>query len=253
MIGVKKELIASIPCLIVCDLQWEKEALPMVIYFHGFTSAKETNLSFAYLLAEKGHRVVLPDSMYHGERGYNATQADKMTAFWKIIVQNLEDLKTLKDFYIHQGLILNGRLGVAGTSMGGITTTAALTQYEWVKTAAVLMGSPRLSSLGELLLNQYEDMLPSSITEDVRAQLFTELERFDLSKQIAKLNDRPLLFWHGEADSVVPFDHSYSFYQEARGTYHNPEDIYFIKEENRDHKVSLEAVHAAADWFDVHL
>ncbi|MFP3490560.1 prolyl oligopeptidase family serine peptidase, partial [Staphylococcus sp. SIMBA_130] len=63
--------------------------------------------------------------------------------------------------------------------------------------------------------------------------LYEQLENYDLSKQPEKLNDRPLLFWHGESDSVVPFDHSYTFYDEVQTVYRNKENIKFIKEPNQ--------------------
>src|SRR5699024_2084919 len=48
------------------------------------------------------------------------------------------------------------RIGVSGLSMGGITTNAALTQYDWIKSAAVLMGTPSPIAFTEWLLKNYK-------------------------------------------------------------------------------------------------
>ncbi|HLR62872.1 MAG TPA: alpha/beta fold hydrolase [Lentibacillus sp.] len=253
MIGVSRNKIASINCLVIVDHTNENEALPTLTYFHGFTSAKEHNLPLAYLLAEEGFRVILPDSMYHGEREKEISSIKKQVSFWDIVMQNIEELKDIRDELNAKGYIADGRFGVAGTSMGGITTAAALTQYPWVKTAGILMGSPKITTYAKTLVDSFKKMGNLPVTEDVIEHLYHRLEQYDLSKQADKLNERPVLFWHGENDAVVPFDHSYTFYEDARRYYTDQKKIRFIKEENRDHKVSRYAVLETVNWFKTYL
>ncbi|MBY7143088.1 alpha/beta fold hydrolase [Virgibacillus sp. NKC19-3] len=253
MIGVYEENIGRIPSLIVVDSKKENQALPVLTYFHGFTSSKEINLPLAYLLAEKGYRVVLPDSRYHGQRETDISSVKKQISFWDIVMQNVEELETIKDFFDQKGLILDQRFGVAGTSMGGITTSAALTQYPWIKAAAVLMGSPKITIYAKTLVNNFKKMGDLPITEEMIGDLYEQLAYYDLSTQAEKLEGRPLLFWHGENDDVVPFDHAYTFYQEAKELYENLENIKFLKEPKRDHKVSRYAILETVKWFENHL
>ncbi|AXI08773.1 esterase [Oceanobacillus sp. 143] len=253
MIGIIKENVNSIPSLVVVDSNKKKEALPMITYFHGFTSAKEHNLDIAFLLAEKGFRVVLPDSKMHGERDTTTSIIQRTIGFWDIVMQNVKELSEIRDYYEQKKLILDGRFGVAGTSMGGITTSAALTQYPWIKTAAVLMGSPRITTFAKQLINNYKKVMDLPVTDVMIENLYVQLEHYDLSTQIEKLNQRPVLFWHGDKDQVVPFDHSYSFYEEARKLYDKQENIKFIKEINCDHKVSRHAILETIKWFEQHL
>ena len=253
MIGIYTETIQTIPCLVVVDAEKKNEALPVITYFHGFTSAKEHNLPLAYLLAEKGFRVVLPDSMYHGEREPDIPKLKKQVSFWNIVMQNVKELATIKSFFESKGLILEDRFGVAGTSMGGITTSAALSKYSWIKVAAILMGSPKITTYAKTLVESFKKVGDLPVTEEMIESLYEQLENYDLSKQPEKLNDRPLLFWHGESDSVVPFDHSYTFYDEVQMVYRNKENIKFIKEPNQNHKVSRSAILETVKWFDKHL
>lgn len=253
MIGVYEENINTIPGLVVVDTEKENEALPMLTYFHGFTSAKEINLPLAYLLADKGYRVVLPDSKYHGEREIEISSTKMQISFWDIVMKNVEELQVIKDYFDEKGLILNDRLGVAGTSMGGITTSAALTQYSWIKVSAVLMGSPKITTYAQTLVSSFRKMGELPITEEMIDQLYEQLKQYDISTQTDKLKDRPLLFWHGESDAVVPFDHSYTFYEEVKKLYKNPNNIQFLKEANQGHKVSRSAILETVKWFDKHL
>lgn len=253
MIGIIKEKLGDIPSLVVVDSEKQKEALPVVLFFHGFTSAKEHNLPIAFLLAEKGFRVVLPDSELHGEREHNVSAIKKQVSFWDIVLKNVKEAEEIKNALDAAGLILDGRIGVAGTSMGGITTSAALTQYEWIKTGVILMGSPRITAFAKTLVESFKNDLDLPVTDEQIEALYGELERCDLSLQPEKLNQRPLLFWHGQKDSVVPFDHSYTFYDSVKQDYKNSDDIHFIKEKNTDHKVSRNAILELVKWFEKYL
>ncbi len=254
MIGIKRETLAHIPALVIEDSKKEGQPLPVITYIHGITSAKEQNLPLAFLLAERGYRVILPDCYLHGERAEGLSNQEISYKLWEVVLQNLKELPMLYQELQAQNLILDDKFGLAGTSMGGITTSAALTQYDWIKVAAVLMGSPQPVRFAEeqvAMLKQMEVEVP--LTEEQQQQLIRSLEKIDLSKQVDKLIGRPIFFWHGEEDQVVPFDHSYSFYNDAISHYKNPENIRFLREVGRDHKVSLYAIHETVNWFDLHM
>src|SRR5690625_2244473 len=156
MIGIQKELIQFIPSLVITKTSKSNEPAPLIIYFHGFTSAKEHNLPIAYLLAEQGYRVVLPDSKYHGEREKEITKTERYMYFWDIVMDNVHELEIIRDYYDQKGLILKDQIGIAGTSMGGITTAAALTHYSWIKVAAILMGTPKITTYAKSLVNNFK-------------------------------------------------------------------------------------------------
>ncbi|MDY0406191.1 esterase [Virgibacillus sp. 179-BFC.A HS] len=253
MIGINQIEIASIPVLEVVDVDQADVALPIVTYFHGFTSAKEHNLPLAYLLAESGFRVMLPDSKWHGARENGASSMKKQMAFFEIVMQNVVDLQQIREFLQQKGLIAEDNFGIAGTSMGGITTCAALTKYSWIKAAACLMGSPKLTTYAKTLINEVGKQMPLPISNAEIAKIMADLAQIDLSKQPETLQDRPLLFWHGDADPVVPFSHADSFYQDVSKQYKTKENIHFIREANRGHKVSRFAILETKKWFMQHL
>jgi uncharacterized protein len=255
LIIVEKKNVAQIPLLHIVKNSINENKLPFVIFIHGFNSAKEHNLHYAYYLAEKGIRVVLPDALYHGERSENYDTKELSFRFWKIVLNEIQEVNTIKNYFEEKNLIDNQRIGLSGTSMGGITTLGALTQYDWIKAAVSLMGSPCYqmmlkSQLSMLKKNNIE--IPLS-DDEINEQL-SLLERFDLSIQKEKLQNRPLLFWHGERDEVVPFSPTYEFYKDLIPMYGNESDnIKFIADPAADHKVSRKGVMEFVDWFERYL
>ncbi|GAA0454961.1 alpha/beta fold hydrolase [Alkalibacillus silvisoli] len=251
-IVIDHQLVDDIPTLIIHKQDQQVAPLPVVVYFHGFTSAKEQNLAIAYLLAEEGFRVVLPDALHHGERQGEVSNDQIQFNFWKIVQKNLIDLHKLNEWLMKNGLLEAGRLGVAGTSMGGITTAAALTQYHEVQVAGLMMGSAKLQEMAHYLLKGIEQQgiqLPFT-DEEIKAQV-EELKQIDLSEQVEVINERPLLIWHGEEDHVVPFNHAVSFHDQLQQA--GFEQVKFVSEKGRDHKVSRSGMLELTNWFKTYL
>ncbi|WP_226576900.1 alpha/beta fold hydrolase [Halobacillus litoralis] len=252
MIGIYRNTFAKVPVLTVVDDSKRDQPLPVFIYFHGFTSAKEHNLPQAYMLAQKGYRVLLPDSAYHGERDEDLAKKELDFKFWDIVYQNLKELQDIKDELDRLDLVEDRRIGVGGTSMGGVTTSAALTMYPWIQASAVMMGSPKPVEFAKRLIDAMEQAgvdLPMNHSE--KEDLYKSLAGIDLSMNKDKLLGRPLFFWHGDADPLVPFEHSYDFYNEAIEHYKNPENIRFLREVGRDHKVSRFGMIEMVNWLEL--
>lgn len=253
MITVLEQPIKDIPSLIVVKREHEAKPLPTVVYFHGFTSAKEHNLPFAFLLAQRDFRVILPDAMLHGARQEDISEQQFQLSFWEIVLKNIDELLVIKTELEKKKILLEGKIGVAGTSMGGITTSAALRKYPWIRAAAILMGSPKMVVFADELMSVYEREHGEKLDKREFQELFDTLEKFDLSKEPSVLQDRPLFIWHGTGDTVVPFQHSHSFYEQAKSYYEKKDLIRFSKEEGRGHKVSRSAILNTVSWFEKHL
>ncbi|MCU9612451.1 prolyl oligopeptidase family serine peptidase [Caldibacillus lycopersici] len=255
MVIIDKKTVAGIPLLEVVPQKLVEEATPTVIFLHGFTSAKEHNLHYAYLLAEKNIRVLLPEANYHGERSKKISIHELAIHFWEIILQSIHEINQLKEAYVKLGKTLPDKIGIAGTSMGAITTLGALSIYPWIRTAVSLMGSPAYYTFAQDLVHKLTSSgqkLPFS-EEQLQAE-FEKLLPFDLSQQPEKLDKRPLLFWHGKKDRTVPYSYAYHFYEENKNQYQDtPEKFQFILDENADHKVSRKGLLEATAWFEKYL
>lgn len=255
MINIKHNSIENIPYLEVIASDKDDQKLPLVLFVHGFTSAKEHNLHYAYYLAMRGFRVILPDAKLHGERAENVTEKELEFSFWDIVITTIHELPYFVEHYSEQGFIDDERIGVVGTSMGGIITLGALTQFDWIKAAVSLMGSPAYVAFAQSQIEGLKRNKTSfPISHEEEQALYQQLEKYDLSLQPKVLNERPLLFWHSKADDVVPFSPTYNFYLKAKSYYKKqPNKLKFIEDETSGHKVSRHGVLETVKWFDLFL
>jgi pimeloyl-ACP methyl ester carboxylesterase len=89
-------------------------------------------------LAEAGFRVIMPDAPEHGAR-YDGDEGGRMQRFWPILLQNFAEFPALREAVIDRWV--EGRLAVAGASMGGMTALGIMTHHPELKSVACLMGS----------------------------------------------------------------------------------------------------------------
>lgn len=255
MITINNELMENIPVLHVVDESLLEKKLPLVMFQHGFTSAKEHNLHIAYLLAEEGYRVILPDAVHHGEREKSLSDEKRQYVFWDIVIQSLNELEYLRQHLVNRNLVQEDRIGMSGTSMGGILTFGALTQYSWIKAAVSLMGSPSYFKLANAQVHYLkEEGFSLPISEEEMKRQIEGLQEYDLSLKEETLNGRPLLMWHSTVDKVVPYTLTYDFYHQIKPLYEgNEQNLKFVKDETSGHKVSREAVLELVEWFKTHL
>ncbi|MFC0557736.1 esterase [Halalkalibacter alkalisediminis] len=253
MITIKNETIAQVPTLHVVKEEHRMERnAPIIFFLHGFTSAKEHNLHVAYLLAEKGFRVVLPDALHHGERENEMDEKKRNLAFWEIVLTSINELNQMKLALERSHVIDSPKVGIIGTSMGAITMYGALTQYNWIHTAASFMGTAYYESFANGLLSVVEEK-GLTIEQKVKEEMFKQIKPFDLTAQLNKLNGRPLFIWHGKEDRVVPYPFSEKLYEELTVNYEDqPDKLQFLSEQT-GHKVSRAAVLRSVEWFEQHL
>lgn len=178
------------------------QPLPVIIFYHGFTSSKLVYSYFAVALAQAGFRVIMPDAPDHGSR-YRGDEQTRLGQFWPILHGNLVEFAGLRDALFAAGLVADKRLAVAGASMGGMTALGIMTQHPEVTCVASLMGSGYFLTLADTLFP------PSGDSEAVRASL----RAWDVTDALPRLADRPLFLWHGEADDVVPAGETFRLQQ----------------------------------------
>ena len=147
----------------------------------------------------------MPDCLYHGERDQGLSAMELNMHFWNIVMKTIEEIEVIKDYFSEKELIDEQYIGIVGTSMGGIVTLGALRKYPWINTAVSLMGMPYYEKFAHYTISEvkkrgYELPLSDYEIED----LIKQLEELDLSKAPEMLQKRPLMFWHGKKDEVVP-------------------------------------------------
>lgn len=93
-LAIRKRIIGTIPVLEVVSQEQVYQALPLVIYYHGWQTSKELVLTQARKIANEGVRVVLPDAMNHGERKTDKSTIPSLT-FCKAFIPIFLNLKVL--------------------------------------------------------------------------------------------------------------------------------------------------------------
>jgi hypothetical protein len=149
-------------------------------------------------------------------------------------------------------LVNPDRIGLAGTSMGGVVTLGAMTQYPWIKAAVSLMGMPAFEQFSLWQLEKFKNQgIPLPFSEEQIAEQLAILRDYDVSLHPEKLANRPLLFWHGKKDPIVPYPLTYQFFELVKQDYRQtPEKINFITDEQIGHKVTREGLKATVEWFE---
>lgn len=178
------------------------QPLPVVVFYHGFTSSKLVYSYFAVALAQAGFRVVMPDAPDHGAR-FTGNEQARLGQFWQILRGSLVEFAALRDALYQAGLVADNRLAVAGASMGGMTALGIMTRHPEVKSVACLMGSGYFTSLAQTLF-------PPQVDAEA---VIAPLAEWEVSYALPNLANRPLFLWHGEADDVVPAGETFRLQQ----------------------------------------
>jgi uncharacterized protein len=246
---IQQEKWGQIPLLHIYN-ETMSETTSTVFFLHGHLSAKEHNLHYAYHLVNQGVRVIMPDAIYHGERAENLSELDLSLKFWDIVMKSIEEVQFLYEEGKRKGYITTGKVGIAGSSMGGIVTSACLTQYDWIDTAAICMGVTSLSKLanyqfGTIKING--SSLP--MTEQQKNEAIMYLQQFDLENKKEIFNKKPIVFWHGAQDQIIPIHLSYNYYEEQL----TDTMAEFIREEKSEHKVSRQGLLKVTAFLAQHL
>ena len=249
---VKRELWESIPLLHVYN-ETMNEQTPVVVFFHGFMSAKEHNLHYAYQLVQKGVRVILPDALFHGERFVKLSELEMNVSFWKIVLNSVKELHTIYEQLKQKQLLASGKLGVAGTSMGGVVTTGSLAVYPWIQAAGVCMGTTSYTKFAQHQVKEFAErgiQLPMTLEE--QQQLMQMLSPYNLDEKEHAWQQCPIIFWHGQRDTVVPYEMTRNFYEQH---VHNNGalPIEYISEPKAGHAVSRDGMIKVTAFLAQHL
>ncbi len=249
MIELATENLAGIECIHAAPAGQRQARLPTILFYHGFTSSKEVYSYFAVALAQAGFRVVMPDADMHGSR-YNGDTEMRMTHFWEILRQNIDEVPLLETALREKDWIADKRFAVAGASMGGMTALGAMARYPQIHSIACMMGSGYFMQLSHTLFPPLVARTPEQ--KETFAARLAPLAPYDPSQQLDKLANRPLLLWHGEADEVVPFAETVRLEKALRDAQLDGNTTY-LSEKQIGHKITPSALIALVSFFKHHL
>ncbi|MDK9359219.1 esterase [Lelliottia sp. V106_10] len=242
MIELKTQRLGDHEILHAFPAGMREQPLPVVIFYHGFTSSKLVYSYFAVALAQAGFRVVMPDAPDHGSR-FSGDEQARLGQFWQILQGSLGEFSALRDALYQAGLVDDERLAVAGASMGGMTALGIMARHPEVKCVASLMGSGYFSTLSQTLF--------PPLAQDIDA-VQASLAGWDVTHALPHLADRPLLLWHGEADDIVPAAETFRL-QQALVREGLDNHLTCLWEAGVRHRITPTALDATTAFFRQHL
>jgi len=226
-----------------------QQPLPCVVFYHGFTSSKLVYSYFAVALAQAGFRVIMPDAPDHGAR-FSGDAERRLRQFWQILQGNLEEFAALRDAFHQRNLIEENRLAVGGASMGGMTALGIMTRHPEVRCVASLMGSGYFTSLARTLFPPLD--VTNAAQQETFDAILAPLAKWEVTGQLERVADRPLLLWHGEADDVVPAAESFRLQQALADTQRDAR-LTTLWEAGVAHRITPQALEATVGFFSHHL
>ena len=201
--------IGKIPAILFRPRE-SRELIPTIIFYHGWSSDKETQRIRGFILSSVGYQVVIPDAINHGERNplYNYDIQDATKYFWNTIFTNIEESSILIDELVSKFNADPNRIGVIGNSMGGFTAAGVFTHNPSIKALVVFNGSCSWENSNKIFKESFE-------IDAVKKQKETEekIAKMDPMNNLERLIDRPILLLHGDNDSVVSIESQRIFYE----------------------------------------
>lgn len=141
MIHEHKFRIGSIPVLAVA--QDESPERPVVLFYHGLHTSKETHEPELRSLAERGFVALGVDFQGHGERGVDISAYLKQAAWpeqaFRFLLPTLEEVPFLVDWLQIQGY---RRFALAGISLGGLLAFGAPAVEPRLESVVSILGCP---------------------------------------------------------------------------------------------------------------
>ena len=230
------------------NLNLPQEGAPGVLMSHGLESSKDGDkwLVLSSRLYEAGFA-----SLRFSYRGCGEGEEKSEGEFEDTtLTGRVSDYKAAIDF-LHQPRIDMTRLGVIGSSFGGIVALAARDdRIRAIVTLATLFSFPPLSVL-EPRHSQDKDYIEVGSSKRLKMGFFEDLTKYSISDEIKRIHC-PLLIIHGTSDDAVPVEHAYELYKYAN----EPKRLEIIDGANHvfDKPEHLKRViNLSLEWFERYL
>lgn len=211
--------IGHIPALVFEPI--DKKAQGHIIHYHGWGSKKENHSLVASALAAAGFMVLVPDGLYHGERG--PFEEEDETLLPDVILSNLREFPLLSSYLKAEKLYLTGH------SMGSMSAGVIFHQEKTVDAAIIING-----------YLSYKDL-------DLDMEVPKELLEVDPIDFLANVKDRHLLILHGDADSSVDIKVQRKYVKKAQA-YYKPGHLIMEEIPSLNHYVTVAMLARMIDY-----
>ena len=243
-------LIAEIPVLVRRSARAGRR--PLVLLSHGFTRCKEDWLEKLDELAGNGYFAVAMDNRLHGERagaGFASLMPGgklDLVSLRKVMGETASDISLLLDHFCADPAVDPQRIALAGVSMGGFVTYAALANDARISVAVPIIASP------------YWGDIPGDSDVALSAESQAELEslaaRAEPAARMEMFPPRALLGQIGDIDTHYNGERVKRFFDMLRPLYGSDSDrARLIVHPGVAHDFTAEMWANALAWFETYL
>ena len=273
-----------VPVLLVRP-EKSKGRLPAVIVLHGTGGNKESQKQWLTDLAKRGMIALAIDARYHGERSGGAKGAaayvEAITRAWHtkpgdrlehpFYYDTCWDLWKTVDYLLTRDDIDPKKIGMIGTSMGGIETWLAASADERVAVIVPMIGvqsfrwsldNDKWEGRANTIKGAHEaaakDLGEAKVNQKVCRELWSKvipgiLDEFDCPSMLRLCAARPLLILNGELDPNCPLGGAKLAFASAEAAYKEAkaeDKLKIIVAKGVGHSVTAEQKEAALDWLE---
>ena len=210
-----------------------------VIFYHGWGTSVESNHDVAQEMAFRGHRVVVPEIIYHDtrkplENHFNIETTQRY--FWKTIYKTIDEFD---DFIEHLNVPMEEVI-LVGSSMGGFIANGIFANHKNIGGLVNINGSGSFL-LSEKLFREKDHRNALPIEEEQVMKKYNPIGRTTCNA--------PVLLMHGDSDAIISIKGQQDYYQnliENEGR----DNVTFLIFENNNHQFSSEMVKDLLEWLD---
>jgi dienelactone hydrolase len=196
----------AIPAMLVHP-DWDAgEPVPIVIWMHGRTAAKELDPGRYLRLMRAGIGVCTVDLPGHGERFEAPLQHPAHTL--DVVLQMIDEIDEIVDALRLYDVFDQQRMGIGGMSAGGMATLARLCRPHPFRCASVE------ATTGSWMHQQEREMFHGRTAEEIHPH--NPMDNLDGWREI------PLQAIHSKLDSWVSYEGQAAFIEELRWHYDDP-------------------------------
>jgi uncharacterized protein len=180
---------------------------PAVMVLHGAGSQKENHADYAR--AAVAHELA---ALTFDNRGHGETEGPLGSGA-------IDDLGALAAWLAARPEVDGRRIGVRGSSMGGLLAIHAAAESDHIAAAVAICPAAEWMLAGDVqrVLDGRPPTAGSALSEmRIDAPALAEwLDRNDIEDAAERMGTKPLLLIHARGDEVVPYSHSEKLYERA--------------------------------------